>query len=156
MTSHVLVASTGNICRSPLAEGIFRKKVQASGLDLKVDSAATDALQIGASSDARAVVAGRLRGYDISGHTVRQVRPSDFEDYSLILGMDQSNLADLEALRPAGNETPVQLITRFAQDSAFKNTDVPSPYFTGKFIPVIEILEDSIDGLLAEIAARRT
>ncbi|PTX56716.1 protein-tyrosine phosphatase [Litoreibacter ponti] len=151
MKTKILVVCAGNICRSPLAEGILRERVAADGLDLEVDSAASNAWHTGAPPDARATVAARLKGFDISDLRARPFRPSDFEDFDLVLVMDHQNRRDLEAMRPNGNATPLKLITSYSDSPGVQDAEVPDPYFSGQFNPVIDMLSDSIEGLLAAL-----
>jgi len=153
VTKSILVVCMGNICRSPLAEGILHKKLDAAGLDISVDSAGTGSWHVGDAPDARAVVAARLKGYDITGIRARALQRDDFATFDLILAMDQENIRDLENLRPAGNATPVRLITEFGADD--RPQEVTDPYYTGKFNHVIETLEASIEGLIDQLRARQ-
>lgn len=153
MTKRILFACLGNICRSPLAEGILRSKAQAAGLDIVVDSAGTGGWHVGDPPDARAVVAARISGYDIAGQIARSATPEDFDKFDLIAVMDDSNLRDMERLRRNGSATPVVKVTDYAPDSGAQ--EVPDPYYTGKFMPVIKLLECCADGIVAQLLAER-
>ena len=103
MTVRVLFVCMGNICRSPLAEGVFRAEVMVAGLDgqIEADSAGTGSWHVGARPDPRALEAAGARGIDISRQRARQVTPEDFHNQDLILAMDRANLTILQSLAPA-------------------------------------------------------
>ena len=160
MHDRILFVCMDNVCRSPLSEGILRKTAKESGLELFIDSAASGAFQVGDAPDPRAVVAARLQGIDISDQKGRAFRPADFQAFSLIVAMDRTVLSQIEAQRPVPSEdgssveeeAETALITDFSADpkiAAMK--DVPDPYFTGQFEPVIDILTSSIEGLVARL-----
>ena len=153
MKQRVLFACLGNICRSPLAEGIVRAKAQGAGLELEIDSAGTGGWHIGQPPDARAIVAARLKGYNIEGQISRRIGANDFEAFDLIIAMDETNRQDIEALRPSGSVVPVVLMSSFAPDAV--SAEVPDPYYTGKFEPVISQLEKSADALVSQLLAAR-
>lgn len=94
------------------------------------------------------MVAARLAGYDISDQRARPVVPRDFEQFDLILVMDLQNLHDIESLRPKGNTTRLELFTAFHKDGETQGAEIHDPYFSGKFNPVIKVLEESVEGLL--------
>lgn len=153
MTKKVLVVCLGNICRSPLAQAIFQVKADAAGLDMKIDSAGTGAWHLGDPPDARAIVAGRLKGYDLTQMRARQIIDADFRQFDLILTVDHSVTRDVEALRPLGAEGPVHLITQYASGDV--PDEVPDPYYTGKFNFVIDLMEQCADGLLDQLRNAR-
>src|SRR3954451_20060757 len=97
----LLFVCLGNICRSPTAEGVMRSLVREAGLedDVEVDSAGTGSWHVGHAPDERSTEAARGRGITLEG-AARQVRPSDFERFDLIVAMDASNRRDLERLAP--------------------------------------------------------
>ncbi|MCY4334655.1 MAG: low molecular weight phosphotyrosine protein phosphatase [Litoreibacter sp.] len=149
----ILVVCAGNICRSPLAEGILRKRAQEVGLSVFVDSAGTGSWHAGDPPDPRAIAAGRVHGIEIGDQRARKIRAEDFDKFDQILAMDEQNLVDVLARRPAGVMTPVNLITDFRKTPG--PTDIPDPYYSSKFEPVIAMLEDCIAGLLDQrIAAQ--
>ncbi|WP_394196115.1 low molecular weight protein-tyrosine-phosphatase [Litoreibacter albidus] len=153
MKKSVLFVCLGNICRSPLAEGIFKAKSKDAGLDVIVDSAATGGWHIGEPPDARAIVAARLRGYSIEGQVARRVSVVDFETSDLIVAMDETNRQDIEALRPPGSTTPVVLLSSFGPPDG--PSEVPDPYYTGKFDPVISMVEGCADALVSQLLTER-
>ena len=154
MTS-VLFVCTGNICRSPTAEGAFRTLLAANGLAASVaaDSAGTGSWHVGEPPDARAREAALRRGIDISDQRARQVRAEDFDRFDLILAMDQSHFQQLQRLCPDSQRHRLRLFLDFAP--AFGIRDVPDPYYGGPdgFEIVLDMIEAANAGLLAEIRA---
>ncbi|WP_417767107.1 low molecular weight protein-tyrosine-phosphatase [Stappia sp.] len=145
--TRILFVCLGNICRSPLAEGILRAQA-GDRPDMEVDSAGTAAWHVGKAPDPRSIAIAARHGIDISSLRARQVCTEDFSRFDLILAMDAANLADLEALAPAG--APARL-------RRFLDRDVPDPYYGGAdgFADVHEMLERGCAALLAELAGRR-
>jgi protein-tyrosine phosphatase len=123
----ILFVCLGNICRSPLAEGVFRAvwAERASGRNMLLDSAATSGWEVGSAPDPRSIAVAVRHGVDISRQKARKITPLDFHRFDLILGMDRSNVADLKALAPAAMRERVQLFLEFAHGKA---GDVPDPY----------------------------
>ena len=102
MVTRILFVCLGNICRSPMAEGVFRRVAEEEGLidRFEIDSAGLGDWHIGQAPDHRAQKAARSRGVDISSQSARQVVYEDFERFDLVLAMDGSNLAELKARAP--------------------------------------------------------
>ena len=149
----VLFVCLGNICRSPTAEAVFRHKADEAGLKLTIDSAGTHGYHTGSPPDKRSQAAGQERGYSFKGLKCRRVSDTDFETFDLILAMDQSNLRNLQALRPAGARADLDLyLRRF--DLALD--EVPDPYYGGEdgFEQVLDLIEQASDALLIEIKGR--
>ncbi len=124
----ILMVCLGNICRSPLAEGILKHKIAQRGLDWTVDSAGTGSWHVGGPPDHRSIAAARLHGVDITDQCARQFQASDFDEFDHIFVMDTENLRDV--LRLAGTEehrAKVSLILDHVH--AGKNYSVPDPYF---------------------------
>jgi protein-tyrosine phosphatase len=144
----VLCVCLGNICRSPSAEAVLRRIAP----DWSVDSAGTSDWHIGAPPYGQAIRAGAERGYAMEHLRARQVVAGDFKRFDLILAMDGSNLRDIEALRPPGNDTPVKLILDFAD--GHEGGDVPDPYYTRDFDGALDLIEKAAEGLLASMARR--
>lgn len=148
--TRVLVVCLGNICRSPTAEAVLRAKAEAAGLTLSVDSAGTGGWHIGDPPYGPAIKEGRTRGYDLTPLRARKFTTDDFTRFDLILGMDTGNISDIEALRPAGNATPVRLMTSYAEGLP---AAVPDPYYTGDFAGAFDLIEQAADALLSEITS---
>ncbi|HKJ94287.1 MAG TPA: low molecular weight protein-tyrosine-phosphatase [Gammaproteobacteria bacterium] len=149
----VLFVCTGNICRSPTAEGVFRNLVRESGLDelIDTDSAGTHFYHVGASPDRRARDAASRRGVDISDLRARQVDGYDFEAFDYILAMDAMNLEFLLAECPTEHRHRIHAFLDFAPDAAER--EVPDPYYGGQngFEHVLDLIEAASRGLLARI-----
>jgi protein-tyrosine phosphatase len=156
----LLFVCLGNICRSPTAEGAMRALLEQAGLadSVIVDSAGTGAWHTGSPPDGRAVAAARRRGLELGG-VARTVTPHDFERFDLLLAMDRSNLADLQALASDEDErAKVRLLREFDSESVRAGTlDVPDPYYgaAGGFAEVLDIVEAACAGLLEDIRGAR-
>ncbi|HEY1773452.1 MAG TPA: low molecular weight protein-tyrosine-phosphatase [Gammaproteobacteria bacterium] len=149
----VLFVCMGNICRSPTAEGVFRKLHQelAPELDIHMDSAGTHAYHIGDPPDPRSQAAALERGVDISSMRGRQVTAQDFHDFDYVIAMDSDNLRRLQALRPKGSHAELSLLLEYAPKAGL--LDVPDPYYGGPggFERVLNLVEVGSRGLLDEI-----
>ncbi len=152
----ILFCCTGNICRSPIAEGVFRKNVADAGLAGRVliDSAGTDGYHVGEPPDTRAQIAARARGYDISGLRARRVERSDFDRFDLVLAMDNENRAFLSRLASPAGDAKLKLMMEYARSYAVR--EVPDPYDGGPedFELVLDMLEDATAGLLETILSK--
>ena len=152
----VLFVCMGNICRSPTAEGVFRRLVEEAGLvhAVHIDSAGTHAYHVGASPDRRAQAAARGRGYDLSCLIGRQVSDGDFTLFDYILAMDADNLANLVQRCPPGHDQKLSLFLDFSE--RYRGQEVPDPYYGGPqgFDLVLNMVEDGARGLLADISVR--
>ncbi len=152
----VLFVCTGNICRSPTAEGVFRHFVKEAGLEnaIKVDSAATHHFHVGEAPDARAQLAASRRGYDLSTIVARQIQAQDFKDADLILVMDWENLSALQQRCPKIYQHKLMLLMRFSNE--YEEATVPDPYYGGNegFNKVLDYIEDASQGVLELVRKR--
>lgn len=121
----ILFVCLGNICRSPIAEGVARKLAEEGGHHVTVDSAGTGSWHVGEAPCAHSVTVARNNGVDISRLRARQVKKEDFTSFDLIVALDSSNYRDLKAL---GCSNLVKL-----GDYGFEGADVPDPYFFDGF-----------------------
>lgn len=143
----ILFVCMGNICRSPLAEGIARHMLAStpSGREIELDSAGTHAYHVGEPPDPRAIAVARRHGIDIAGLRARQVQAEDFARFDLILCADRQNLAALRRLRPATAAAPELLLPwcGLAQD------EVPDPYYgdAAGFDRVFDLLQHAAERL---------
>jgi len=152
----VLFVCTGNICRSPMAEGVFKRCVADAGLAerVKVASTGTHDYHIGEPPDARAQKAAASRGYDISKQCARQVIRRDFSEYDYVLAMDEVNLRFLARLCPAEHAHKLKLVMEYARGDVPR--EVPDPYdgSAAEFEAVLDLVESASEGLLDDIRAR--
>ena len=127
----VLFVCTGNICRSPTAEGVFVKLVKEAGLadDVHVESAGTTAYHVGEPPDKRSQAAARQRGIDLSQQRARQVNEADLRTFDYILAMDEGHLNDLARIARTFPGTRLSRFLDFAPDRP--EQDVPDPYYGG-------------------------
>lgn len=149
----VLFVCMGNICRSPTAHGVFKRKLMDAGLahQVKVDSAGTHNYHPGSPPDARSQVHAAKRGYDLSDLRARQITEADYRHYDLILVMDWDNLALVQAECPPEYAAKVRRLTEFC--ATHNATVVPDPYHGGakEFDDVLDLVEDACDGLLRHV-----
>jgi protein-tyrosine phosphatase len=150
----VCFVCTGNICRSPTAEGVMRRLVERAGLAaaIEIDSAATGPWHVGDEADERARAAGERRGFCIDS-IARQVTPADFARFDYLIAMDRTHVRDLERLAPRGARGVVRLLRSF-DPAAPAGAAVPDPYYGGAdgFEEVLDICEAACGGLLEHIA----
>jgi protein-tyrosine phosphatase len=146
----------GNICRSPTAQGVFRKVVEREGMleVVEIDSAGTHAYHVGEPPDRRAQETADRRGIDLSDQRARRVAPEDFHAFDYILAMDQENYHNLSGLCPPGQERKLMLFMDFAPH--LRTREVPDPYYGGPsgFERVFDMVEAAAEGLLADIRRR--
>ncbi|MBT7308268.1 MAG: low molecular weight phosphotyrosine protein phosphatase [Gammaproteobacteria bacterium] len=144
----------GNICRSPTAHGVFRKMVEAEGLDkqIEIDSAGTHAYHVGNPADARAQQTALRRGLDMSDLRARKVKQHDFDCFDLILAMDRDNYTILESYTSPSTKDKLHLFMEFASDQ-WRTLEVPDPYYGGPngFEQVFDMVEDASRGLIERI-----
>ncbi len=149
----ILFVCMGNICRSPTAEGVFRKlhRELAPELDIEIDSAGTHDYHVGDPPDPRSQAAALKRGVDISMLRGRQAAPQDFHDFDYVIAMDSANLGRLASLRPRDGKAVLKLLLDYAPQAGIR--DVPDPYYggAGGFERVLDLVEQGGRGLLDEI-----
>ncbi len=147
----IIFVCLGNICRSPLAEGIFKQQVASLKLDDKIvcDSAGTSNYHIGEDPDHRTMLNARNNGLQLN-HKGQQFKTKHFDQYDYILAMDQSNYDDIALLQTPGNPKDYELLKMRQFDHEGKGLDVPDPYYGGArgFQEVYDILYRSNENFL--------
>jgi protein-tyrosine phosphatase len=147
----VVFVCTGNICRSPSAEAVFKQRLHEAGLGdvVEVSSAGLGGWHVGNDADHRSLAALRSRGYDLA-HAARQVKRDWADDYDLFVAMDTGHLMELRSLMPSAE---VRLLRDWDPHG---RGNVPDPYYDGQevFEEVLDIIERSCEGLVEELRAR--
>ncbi len=137
----ILMVCLGNICRSPLAEGILQSKVSA---DVKVDSSGTAAYHVGELPDSRSIAVAKKYGIDLTNQRARKFTVNDFDTFDLIYAMDESNYQDILTLaRNTEEKLKVKLILNEVDLNS--NQSVPDPYYGGNngFENVYQLLDEA-------------
>lgn len=152
----VLFVCMGNICRSPMAQGVLEHRLYEEQLDdhVAVDSAGTHHYHTGEPPDRRGVAAAGRRGIDIAGQRARPVRDDDFMNFDLILAMDSDNERNLRGICPPFYADRVRLVMEFAPE--LREHEIPDPYYVGGegFEKVLDMLELCMEGLMDELHDR--
>ena len=152
----VLFVCLGNICRSPTAEGIFRRKVKEAGLDrdIQVDSCGTGSWHIGHPPDERAIEYAATQGIDLSGLRARKLSDADYSRFDYVIAMDRRNLKTVKARAPKHATACISLLLDFDPHSPTR--EVPDPYYGGEegFRRVYTLVNQACDRLLDDIRKR--
>jgi protein-tyrosine phosphatase len=145
----ILFVCTANICRSPTAEGVFRKMLATRGAmgRFDVDSAGTHEYYVGKPPYPHAVACAKARGYDLTHLVARRIRAHDFEHFDMILGMDRSNISSLQTVCPTRFKNKIELLLEYGD--RFQGKDVPDPYGgeVKDFDLALDMIEDGCRGL---------
>ena len=156
-TIGVLFVCLGNICRSPLAEGVFREIVRAEGLESRfdIDSAGTSDYHTGDSPDPRTVAEAERRGLMLE-HAARQIGAADFQQFDYVVAMDASNLGRIRRLADTAPHAATLHLLREFDDESGDDLEVPDPYFGGPdgFADVHDMVERACHGLLEHIRSQ--
>jgi len=143
----VLMVCLGNICRSPLAQGILERKIKVHQLNWVVDSAGTSSFHVGDNPDPRSIAIGKEYDIDISHQKSRTFTIQDFEDYDLILAMDQSNYRNIIKMAATeADQKKVHLILNYVFPD--QNRAVPDPYYNDGFDHVYQLLDSACDAII--------
>jgi protein-tyrosine phosphatase len=157
MAYRVCFVCTGNICRSPMAESVFRARVAVAGLEdlVEVDSAGTGGWHEGESADPRTVSVLDEHGYGTE-HTARQFQPSWFARRDLVIALDTGHLKALRRLAPTEEDAQKVRLLRSYDPAAGGDLDVPDPYYGGRagFEECLAMVEEASTGLLASVRER--
>ena len=147
MKPKILFVCLGNICRSPLAEGIVAQRLHQAGLeDVTVDSAGTGGWHAGEPPDPRSVEVAHRHGVDLTAQRARKFRSRDFEDFDWIFAMDRDNLRSLQRLEPSDFQGRLELILSDARGGP---GDVPDPYYGGD--DGFEVVYGLLDGAASHL-----
>lgn len=147
----VLMVCLGNICRSPVAEGILRHKAKEAGAAIEVDSAGTSAYHQGEQPDQRSAENALTHGVDIRQQQSRPFRVSDFDAFDRIFAMDATNYSNILALaRNAEDEQKVEMLLNLTHPGS--NKPVPDPYYGGPtgFQDVYELIDEACEHIIAQ------
>jgi protein-tyrosine phosphatase len=157
MKKRLLFVCLGNICRSPLAEGVMRHLVRERGLEdrIEVDSAGTAAWHVGSPPDPRSAEVAARHGVSLVGQRARKVRPADFGNFDLLLAMDTENRQELFRIAPPEHARRVRLLRVYDPEG---EGEVPDPYYGGEdgFELVYAMVHRSCAALLDELMAGST
>ena len=146
----ILMVCLGNICRSPLAEGILLQKIKERNLPWKVDSAGTSGWHQGELPDRRSIAVAKAHGIDITYQRSRQFTVADIEEFDLILAMDSSNYSNILSLTTTEQQkSKVKLILNYLYPN--ENRGVPDPYYEGGFEQVYQMLAAACDIMIEKL-----
>ena len=145
----VLVVCLGNICRSPIAEGLLQKRAEAAGLAWEIDSAGTGSWHVGESPDKRSIQICQEFGLDISHQRARQVNRHDFQYFDVLIAMDDSNYSNLHKLAPEGSDDKIVRMMDFVPDG--QDGEVPDPYYDGRFLEVYQLLDRATESFIEKM-----
>jgi len=157
----VCFVCSGNICRSPTAEAVFRRRLAEAGLagEVEVDSAGLGDWHVGEDVDDRSAAALRARGYPAWTHAAKQFRPADFEDRDLVVALDAGHERALRAMaETAADRAKIRMLRSYDPATAddADGLDVPDPYYGGPagFTDVLDLVERYCAALLDEVRPR--
>ena len=157
-TLSVLFVCTGNICRSPTAQGVFEHLLSEANLPdrVRVDSAGTDSYHVGDSPDKRAQATAKAHGIDLSTQQARRITPADCDTFDYVIVMDDGHRWTLNTRLGRQVDTKISKLLDYASDKTYHAADVPDPYYggTGGFERVYAMIEDGCQGLLEDVKAR--
>jgi protein-tyrosine phosphatase len=150
----ILMVCLGNICRSPMAEGIMQHKIEQHGLSWTVDSCGTGSWHVGEPPHRDGQRAMKRRGLDISHQRARQFHGHFLEEYDLILAMDQSNYNDVWQQAKPEEREKIHMIMNLSRPG--KNEPIPDPYYNDAlYDQVFDMLDEACDAIIAKFAEEK-
>ena len=151
-----LMVCTGNICRSPMAEGVMRQRIAGAGLAdrMQVESAGTHGYHVGDPPDRRAQATAARRGYPIGEQRARRVVPADYDRFDLLVAMDRGHLGLLRQALPSDDRAD-RLTLLLDHAPGPSGGDVPDPYYgdVRDFEQALDLIERGVDGLIGDLRA---
>ncbi|MGC8864793.1 MAG: low molecular weight protein-tyrosine-phosphatase [Bacteroidales bacterium] len=147
----ILMVCMGNICRSPMAQGLMEEKIKKYGINASVDSAGTIDYHEGEPPDIRAQAIMKTHGIDISHQRARQIRPEDLEKFDYIFVMDSSNMRELLRINTPEQKDKIRYVTAFAWPG--EDLEVPDPYYGGRegFENTYKVLDEACEAIARHI-----
>ncbi len=151
----ILMVCLGNICRSPMAQGVMEHMVASEQLQWTVDSAGTNGYHDGEAPDPRAIRATQFRGINIESQVSRKISSSDLDDFDIILAMDHSNLSYLLSMCKSEQQTKkIRLLMEFSPTGL--SDHIPDPYYDNRFDFALDLIESACTGFIKEFRPNKT
>jgi protein-tyrosine phosphatase len=145
----ILMVCLGNICRSPLAEGILKSKIKQAGLDWHIDSAGIGGWHAGELPDRRSIAVAKKYNIDLTDQRARKIKASDLDEFDWLLAMDGDNYKDILSYAKSENHrSKVAMIMNFAKPKS--NEEVPDPYYDGRFELVYQMLDEACEAFVKQ------
>ena len=150
----ILMVCTGNICRSPTAEGVLRYKLAAAEVDVEVDSCGTQGYHVTEAPDPRSIKHAASRGYDLSQLKARKICPADFERFDVILCLDDGHYEQVMAIKPKNATARVFMYLDYA---GLGKANVPDPYYGNyrDFEYVLDLVEQASEAIVNRLFKKR-
>jgi len=145
----ILMVCLGNICRSPIAQGIMEDIVKDKNLDWIIDSAGTSSFHSGNVPDPRSVAVAQKYNIDISKQRSREITKQDLAEFDYVFAMDQSNFSDIEKMCDSNQTSKLKLFLEFGEVE--ETNEVPDPYYTHGFEHVYSLIENACNNIYAKL-----
>jgi protein-tyrosine phosphatase len=153
----VLFVCLGNICRSPMAEAVFRNQVEQRGLSAfyQIDSAGTGDWHLGNRPHRGTLETLQSHGVSSAGMFARQVCADDFEQFDYIVCMDASNARNVRGFARGAHQATIKRLLEWVPEQASQDADVPDPYYDGRFEYVYQLVNTGCERLLDDLETKR-